>query len=396
MSSAFLLQDKNPAKEMISINYEEYKEPLWTNEDYEYFYNKVTEFLLQIEFNGNIYISFNGDVLYDRCFGFADLKNAIPSTKETVFQLASISKTYTSTAILLLQEDSLLNINDKVVKHIQEFPYPNITIKQLLTHTSGLQNYMFLIEKFWKKSQYPNNEDVLNLFIEQKRPLNFTPGEKFEYSNSGYVFLGLIIERVSKMSYAQFLEKRVFIPLGLSNTFVYDIRKPKENIDRAKGFRKTRNSWRIIPEDNLDAVFGDKGVYSNIPDLLKWDRAFYENSIIPEEVAKEAFEFQRLVNDSIVEYGYGWRLQDVFGIKAVHHPGRWKGFRTSFKRFTDRNATLIILSNNNTDIADLVDSIQSLLFKNEKEAWLLEQQLRREALILDSINRILSPDSIFE
>ncbi len=307
ISSAFLLQKKITGKEPLTIELVKDSEQPWSSEDFEYFYNKVTEFLFEIEFNGNIYISFNGDVLYDRCFGFADFKNAIPTTKETVFQLASISKTFTSTAILLLQEDSLLNINDNVIKYIPEFPYSNITVKHLLTHTSGLQNYMYLIEKFWKKPFYPNNEDVLSLFIEQKRPLNFTPGHQFEYSNTGYVFLALIIERVSKMSYSQFLEKRIFIPLELSNTFVYDIRKPKENIDRAKGFRKTGNGWRFIPEDNLDAVFGDKGVYSNIPDLLKWDRAFYENSIIPEEVAKEAFEFQRLVNDSIVEYGYGWR-----------------------------------------------------------------------------------------
>jgi CubicO group peptidase (beta-lactamase class C family) len=385
--TSFYIQNPSSNQQLSATESPQNSNEGWTDDDISRFFELVTDMLISQEFNGNVYISKDGKVLFDRCLGFADFRNSEPLNRETVFQLASISKTFTAAGILLLQEDSLLSINDKVKKHIPEFPYSDITIKHFLTHTSGIQNYMFLVEKFWKKGAYPTNEDVLQLFIEQNRPLNFTPGNKFEYSNTGFVMLALIIERVSKQSYAQYLEGRIFNPLELNNTFVYDIRNKSKISNRAYGFRKVGSGWRFIPDDNLDAVFGDKGIFSNINDLLKWDNAMNNFLAFPSHVAMEAFEFHKLPNDSIVEYGYGWRLQNVFGIKAIHHPGRWKGFRTSLKRYTNKNTTLIILSNNNTDISDLVDTLQALLFKEEREKWLTEQILL-QVLQADSINKI--------
>ncbi len=344
-----------------------------------YFFNKaVTSILTNQDFNGNIYISKNGITLYDRSIGFSDYKTSQALNKTTVFQLASISKTFTATAILLLQEDSLLSINDSVVKHIPEFPYEDITIKHLLTHTSGLQNYMYLLENFWTGSEFPDNEDVLEFYIRQNRSLNFNPGSKFQYSNTGYVFLALIVERVSGKPFPDFLNERIFSPLGLNNTFVYDPRKTDTITNRAYGYRKSGNNWLIIPDDMLDAVFGDKGVYSNIPDLQKWDYTLYSDTLIPDEKKKEAFSFARLDNDSLIDYGYGWRLQEFLDYKVIHHPGRWHGFRTSFKRYTDNRAVLIILSNNDTDIADLVDTLQNLMFKEEREVWMSKQNKHLE------------------
>jgi CubicO group peptidase (beta-lactamase class C family) len=391
---SYCFQDTSSNKQLSATESPKGINEGWTDDDITQFFELVTDMLITQEFNGNVYISKDGKVLFDRCLGFADFRNSEPLNRETVFQLASISKTFTAAAILLLQEDSLLNINDKVKKHIRNFPYSDITIKHFLTHTSGIQNYMFLVEKFWKKGIYPTNEDVLQLFIEQNRPLNFTPGQKFEYSNTGFVMLALIIERVSKQGFAQFLEQRIFKPLELNNTFVYDIRNKSKISNRAYGFRKVGSGWRFIPDDNLDAILGDKGIFSNIDDLLKWDNALSSYLAFPSHIAMEAFEFQKLPNDSIIEYGYGWRLQDVFGIKAIHHPGRWKGFRTSLKRYTEKNTTLIILSNNNTDISNLVDTLQALLFKVEREKWLAEKLLL-QAIQADSINKSLE-DKIYE
>ena len=389
-----VVRDSACSKQLTAVESKESTLSGFDAEDTEWFNRHVTGILTSADFNGNVHVSSNGKVLFDKSFGFSDFRSYAPLTKEDVFQLASITKTFTGTAILLLQEDSLLFIDEKVVEYIPEFPYSNIAIKHLLTHTAGLQNYMFILERFWNKSRHPDNEDVLQLFIDQNRPLNFNPGTRFEYSNTAYVFLALIIERVSGKTYSEFLEERIFKPLGLEHTFVFNINEQSETENRAYGFRKARNSWRIIPTDILDAITGDKGVFSNILDLQKWDEAFYAGTILPKETAEKAFEFNILDNDSIIEYGYGWRIQDVFGVKAVHHPGRWRGFRTSFKRFPEKNTTLIILSNNDSDIAPLIDTLQSILFKEERAVWLEEQLKKIEAAALDSIANILQTDSV--
>ena len=387
-------KDNSCSKQVAATESIEVKHVSFSEEDLEWFNKQLTNILLDSDFNGNVFVSRNGQSIFDRSFGFSDFRSFEPLSKETVFQLASITKTFTGAAILLLQEDSLLCIDEKVVEYIPEFPYNNITIKHLLTHTAGLQNYMFILERFWNKGHHPNNQDVLQMFIEQNRPLNFNPGSKFEYSNTAYVFLALIIESVSEMSYSEYLEERIFKPLGLEYTFVFDIDKHSEIENRAFGFRRARNSWRLVPADVIDAIKGDKGIFSNIIDLQKWDEAFYSETLLPKETIEKAFEFKVLDNDSIIEYGYGWRLQEVFGVKAVHHPGRWRGFRTSFKRFPEKNSTLIILSNNDSDIAHLVDTVQSLMFREERALWLEEQMKKLEAIAFDSIPIIPKTDSI--
>lgn len=337
----------------------------YSEEELDYYEEELTRLLLNSRFNGSVLIARYGTILYQRTFGFADFRNNSPINPHTTFQLASISKTFTATGVLLLQERGLLDIDDFVEKHIPGFPYPAITIRQLLNHTSGLQNYMWLVERYWKNSVPPSNENVLELFNKYPRPLDFTPGSRFAYSNTGYAFLGLLIERVSGQRYPDYISERIFAPLGMEDSFVYDLHGGTVKPDRAYGFRQGRRSFIVIPDVDHDGVFGDKGIYSNAIDLYKWDQAIYKNAMLPAHVWQEAFEPARLRNNNQVNYGHGWRLQTFMDRRIVHHPGRWNGFRNSLKRFVDDHATLILLNNTNRDISHLVQEIQKTIFHEE-------------------------------
>lgn len=326
----------------------------------------ITQYLLAQRYNGSILVARNGQVLLSRSFGFADFRDHTPLHQETPFQLASITKTFTAAAVLMLQQENKLNIDNDVTEYIPEFPWPGITVRQLLNHTAGLQNYMWMIERYWNKSVRPNNEDMLQLFLKYPRGLNFRPGSRFGYSNTGYAFLGLLIERVSGKSYAEFMQQKIFDPLELNHTFVYNphCSIPMTN-NRAFGFR--RWGWRhiVIPDVHHDGVMGDKGIYSNVHDLFKWDRAINNGMLLPDSIWQEAFEYTRLRNNRTVRYGMGWRLQSYMDNHVAHHPGRWNGFRTSLKRFLDDDVTLIMLSNNSRDITHMINRVQNIVFHKE-------------------------------
>jgi CubicO group peptidase (beta-lactamase class C family) len=343
---------------------------LYSEEELEFLDYEITKILTDNGFNGTVMVSRYGMVIYEKAIGFTGHTRPEPLNMETSFQLASISKTFTAAAVLLLQQDGLLDIQDKVNKHIPEFPYDNITIQHLLSHTSGLQNYMWLLERRWTRSGFPTNEDVLKLFVENRRPLNFTPGHRFEYSNTGFVFLGLLIERVSGKSYSEFIHQNIFEPLEMTRSFVYDLHKGTSIENRAYGFRQVRGRNSIITDDKLDGPLGDKGIFSSTGDLFKWDQAIYRGELLSPEMWQQAFTPARLNNDTLINYGLGWRLQTYLDKKIVHHPGRWHGFRTSFKRFADDHTTLIILSNNDRNIVSIIEKIQDLIYYDEREIWL--------------------------
>ncbi len=366
LSLAMLSDVVSEQVEYVETEHEDICVAGFSDDELFFFEDTITRYLLSHHFNGTILAAREGNVLISRSFGFADFRNHTPLRPETPFQLASISKTFTATAVLMLQEQGKLHIDDLVVQHIPEFPWPQITIRQLLSHTSGLQNYMWMVERYWNKPEPPNNEDILELFIRYPRGFNFRPGTRFGYSNTGYAFLALLIERITKESYADFMQHHIFEPLELEHTFVYNphCSIPMTN-NRAFGFR--RWSWRhiVIPDVLHDGVMGDKGIYSNIYDLYKWDRAISNGELLSDSIWQQAFEHTRLANNRTVRYGMGWRLQTYLDNHVVHHPGRWNGFRTSFKRFLDDDVTLIMLSNNSRDITHMINDIQGILFREE-------------------------------
>mgnify|MGYP004701688677 CR=1 FL=1 len=336
-----------------------------SEEELGFFDARINEIANSRQFNGQILIARNGNILFNRTFGYSDFRNAIPVTHNTQFQLASITKTFTATAVLLLHQQGILHIDSLVTAYIPEFPYNNITVRNLLNHTSGVQNYMWVMERYWNQGRLANNEDMLRTFIRLRRPLDFSPGTRFAYSNTGYAFLATIIERVSGQRFPEFMEQHIFAPLQMHNTLVLDPIRGGIPANRAMGFRTTRSGKAVFSQSPHDGVMGDKGIFSTAADLYKWDRAIASNQLLSGQFWNSAFDRAVLANQNTIEYGMGWRIQNFLDQRIIHHPGRWSGFRTSFKRFIDSDATLIILANNNMNISTMVHELQQVIFHRE-------------------------------
>jgi len=336
-----------------------------SEEELVFFDTRINEIVKSRRFNGQILIARNGNILFNRTFGFSDFRNATPVTHNTQFQLASITKTFTATAVLLLHQQEMLHIDSLVTTYIPEFPYNNITVRNLLNHTSGVQNYMWVMERYWNQDRLASNEDMLRTFIRLRRPLDFSPGTRFAYSNTGYAFLATLVERVSGQKFPEFMEQHIFAPLQMHNTLVLDQSRGLRPANRALGFRSTRSGKAIFSQSPHDGIMGDKGIFSTAADLYKWDRAIATNQLLSNQLWNSAFNRAVLANQNTIEYGLGWRIQSFLDQRIVHHPGRWSGFRTSFKRFIDSDATLIILANNNMNISTMVDELQQVIFHRE-------------------------------
>ncbi|MFN4315636.1 MAG: serine hydrolase domain-containing protein [Chitinophagaceae bacterium] len=251
----------------------------------------IDSLILQQKFNGNILIAERGEIIYERSYGIANEATNEKLNRNSIFELASCSKQFTAMGIVILKENSKLNLNDKISQYIPELSiYSKISIRNLLHHTGGLPDYMSIMDTVWDKSKIATNDDIIKIFSKHEPEVLFEPNTKHEYSNTGYVLLASIIERVSGLSYADFLEKFIFKPLEMRNSFVYNRRlSPRKIENYAFGyiFIKSQNKY-VLPDDFertkmvywLDGVVGDGTVNSNVIDLLKWDRALYSTNLV--------------------------------------------------------------------------------------------------------------------
>ncbi len=326
--------------------------------------DKFNSILHKYRFNGTALVVKKGEIIFKTAQGYSNLKTKTPLTENTTFQLASVSKQFTAMAVMILHEQGKLQYEDLVTKYIPDFPYKNITIKNLLSHTSGVPNYIYLIDTYWPKDKPITNEDVLTLFKSHTLPLNFKPGNRFFYSNTGYVFLGLLVERVSKQPFKSFLKTHIFDKLGMSNTFVYDKNKINSITNRALSYQVRRRYVDQIEENITDDIPGDKGIFSTVDDLYKWDKALYDNSIVREATINEAYEGVTLNNNKTRDYGYGWRIKNDKGIKIIYHNGWWHGYKTSITRFIEDKNTIIILNNTNSHIMGIISDMEKVLYSN--------------------------------
>lgn len=315
------------------------------------------------DFNGVALIAYKGVPIYHKAFGMALLTTQQKNDTATLFELASISKQFTATIIIKLQEAGKLNYDDAVEKFIPGLPYPNITVRQLLHHTSGLPEYEKLMDKEWDKTKMAGNADIIE-YLKKFHPAPlFKPGEKYEYSNTGYVLLASIAEKVSGEDFISLCHQWIFDPLGMTGT---DIRT-KQQKDSIKNFAyghilvKEKN--RFVQADSFPAFNynfwlghrkGPGRVSSRSSDLLKWDCALYSDKVVSQASLKEAFAPGKLNNDSTTQYGFGWMLRTHPKLgKVVWHDGDNPGYRTVIVRFIDADKTIILLTNKY--LADFLD-----------------------------------------
>ena len=313
----------------------------------------------QGKFNGNALILKNGEIVYQGAFGLRSIDPVDSLQLNSTFRLASVSKQFTAMAIMMLQEEGKLSYEQDIREVIPELPYEGITIRHLLCHQSGLPDYVELLHKNWKpnlKENDPNrfisgNDDIIKMLVAKKPSARFSPGEKFEYSNTGYVLLASIIIRVSGQPFEEFLKKRIFDPVGMTNTCVYPYRPdPDPNMpNRVFGFYTKRNGVGFGSSDCnfLNFAQGDGGIFSTVGDLLKWDRMLYENKLVSESTLNEAFTPGSLNNGKSTNYGFGCFIgKTKSGKKSVSHSGGWVGFMTHIEREIEENNCIIILTNN--------------------------------------------------
>lgn len=282
-------------------------------------------------------------------FGMADLEKGIKATPQTDYRLASVTKQFTAAAILLLRQDGKLSLQDSVRKWLPELPQTDqaITIDDMLRHASGLIDYEDLIPP--DTTGQVSDADVLRMLSKETR-LYFKPGTSYRYSNSGYVLLGLVIERASGESLPRFLDTRIFGPLGMKHTLLYEHDRGPEVPNRAYGYSETGGKWMRTDQDTTSATRGDGGIYSNIEDLAQWDAALYDRRLLDDESRKLAFSpHTRITGETDVDwYGYGWRLHhDQNGDEEIWHSGESIGFRNVILRWPRQRLTVILLSNRN-------------------------------------------------
>lgn len=316
----------------------------------------------------------DGRIEYRKNFGFADLERRKPIMSDTQFLLASLTKQFTAMAIMILAERQKLQFDDSLAKFCPEFPdyARSITIRNLLNHTAGFTQYQELLvgkidENYFHSSKSPpaahefTAAEALQVLSRQQK-LRFTPGEKFEYSDSAYVVLGQIIERLAGERYAEFLKEMIFDPLGMQDTLVVDERK--QRVPRvALAYEKRNGRWQDITYSPENSIYGEDGIYSTINDLYKWDQALYTDRLISRATLEMAFTPGRTNGGKAIatevfthptSYGFGWFIGSMHGEKVLEHSGGWSGYATHILRVPGRRVTAIVLTNSsNEDVPDI-------------------------------------------
>jgi CubicO group peptidase (beta-lactamase class C family) len=305
-----------------------------------------------------------GRLLFQKGYGLANLKTKKPITPQTLFELASVSKTFTATAVLILHDRGKLSIDDDVRKHLPELPVyaksHSIRIRDLLQHTSGLPDYMDFDDVPSRHKGYRVNEDYLGLFARdrQRSPLDFPTGQKYEYNNTNFMLLASIVERAGKRNFGRFLHEEIFVPVGMKHSFLYDrpdaAPKVSGESNHAVGYEWQKKkkiweaNWGVPPDAHPEMLtVGDGSIWTNLEDMLKWDLALREKKLLKPATWNLALTPSKTRDGKTNGYGLGWGLyfnnpDEVYG---YGHDGSWGGFLTSYYRYLAADRTTVLLSN---------------------------------------------------
>ena len=305
------------------------------------FYNK---YVGSPWFSGGFIVAKNGHILFENYQGLSNVKNNTPINASTAIHLASVSKVLTATAVLKLVEGDNVQLDQLVTDWLPKFPYKNTTIRMLLNHRSGMQHYSRfpdLMKKSWNRRKILTNQDILNILIDRKVKLIYKLDTKFDYCNTNYVILALIIEKATGLNYRRAMQHLIFKPLGMKNTFVFNYVTDKDSVSMSY---KGKNS--AFPWDQFDQLYGDKNIYSTPRDLVKFDLATYSSDFINPEILKEAFIGYSPQPKTMKNYGLGMRMKEwPTGQRLTYHNGWWHGNNTSYTTMKKDTVTIICLSN---------------------------------------------------
>ncbi|WP_456865154.1 serine hydrolase domain-containing protein [Galbibacter sp. BG1] len=306
-------------------------------------------------FNGAVAIKKDGKLIFKKGYGVANFQLKTPFTPSTAMEVASVSKQFTAAAIQILAQQNKLDINEYAYKYLgNNFPYHQITIQHLLTHTSGLKDYEAYFKKEWDTTTIAYNQDILNYFTESKPPLESTPGEKYHYSNSGFVLLAVIVKKVSGKTLDIFLEEYLFQLAQMNNSSFWE----RDNIWTAKNYAP---GYMLNPKTCsfdkpellkgkkyytfLSGRYGSGRLSTSVNDLLKWDSILHTPNFLNEKSKALAFTPHPPSKDPS-DYGYGWHITDTTAKnKTIYHTGSWAGNKSYIKRFINTKSVIIILNN---------------------------------------------------
>lgn len=295
------------------------------------------------DFHGAVLVAKNKKIVYQNQIGTADFKKKTLLNKESVFQLASVSKQFTAAAIMLLQQRNQLKLTDTVNTYFPNFPYKAVTIKTLLNHTGGLPKYFWIAEHKWQQKKAPSNNEMMELLTTSNVQRFFKPGRNFDYSNTGYFVLASIVEKISGTSFSSFLKQNIFEPLQMKNSYVYSFENDSIRDNQLDGYRLHRG-WRHvkIPSTVNDAIVGDKNVYTTAEDLFKWTQGLNSGNLLTKKSLALMFTKGETIYGRKVPYGFGFRI-DNKNKNSIYHYGKWNGFSTGLTTYLEDDLVVIVL-----------------------------------------------------
>ncbi len=319
------------------------------------FYDSLLQQQASQGFSGVLLVAEKGAIIYNKAVGYREFAGKITLQESAIFEMASVSKQFTAMIIMMLKEKGKLNYDDAVEKYLT-IPYKGITIRHLLTHTSGLPDYQDIMDKFWDKTKVAGNKDCieyLNKYAPQKA---FEPGAKYEYSNTGYLLLASIAEKASGKDFIQLCRKWIFHPLKMKSTNIRTLAEKAATKNFAIGHIYVKEKDQYIRADTFPSsdytlwLGNRKGpgrISSTAADLVKWDKTLYTEKLVKQATMEEAYAPMKLNNGSYSNYGFGWMLQTdpVIG-KFVYHTGDNPGYKTMIIRYLGQQKTIILLNNN--------------------------------------------------
>ncbi len=338
-------------------------------------------------FSGSVLVAKGGKVVLEKGYGMANIELDVPNGPDTKFRLGSITKQFTATAVLQLEEQGKLSVTDSACKYFTECPdsWKPITIHQLLSHTSGIRSYTddpdFMKPRFMRIPLTPTEIMLLS----KDKPLEFQPGEKWKYDNSGYIFLGIIIEKVSGEKYADYLKKHIFAPLDMADSG-YDVSTVVLK-NRAEGYRSAGDGFHNADYLDMSLPYAAGSLYSTVRDLYRWDRALYTDKVLSK--ASRDKMWTPVKNN----YGYGWGISELHNHKQIAHGGGINGFSTFIGRYPDDDAVVIVLSNNERSNAGAIaNNLAGVLFGEQVDLPWERKQVSLDPKILDRYAGTYKPE----